>query len=241
MELYAYLILTIPFLISLAWIFWRRSDLRRSIIRVGILGGIIGMISELWYYQDYWRPETLFGKGIPSIEDFLFGFGIVGLGASLSFYILRKTWPKVEKGRTTRLIVFIVSVIALFIILTNFLNINSMISTYILFVSVVVIGLIRWPNLWKPMIISAIGLIVIGVLSYAITWLLVSRNQTDINDIYLINDQWWAPVYFGFLPLTEVIWYGLWGMAATALPYILNNSRVKTAQQNPKDLSNPDH
>lgn len=230
MEKYGYLILTIPFLVVLGWIYIRRPDLRHSILKVGIIGGIVGLISELWYFQDYWRPDTLFGFGIPSLEDFLFGFGVIGLGAMLPIYVLKLTWPKKRDGRRKRILALALGALLAMVVLTSVLKVNSIVTSYIIFLVITAIGLIKRPWLWKSMLISAVSLVLLGAIVYwigSVTGLFDWQN----TEVYLVGAQAWAPVYLGFLPLTELIWYALWGTAAAALPYIVNNPK-QTGEKN---------
>jgi len=60
MERIVYLLLSVPFLVFVGIIYAKRPDLRRFIIRVGVAGGIIGVLSEIWYFPGYWRPINIF-------------------------------------------------------------------------------------------------------------------------------------------------------------------------------------
>jgi hypothetical protein len=221
MDRFAYLLITIPFLVLLGLIFYKRPDLRRFIIRIGIMGGIAGIISEAWYFQDYWRPQTLLGTGVASIEDFLFGFGVVGLGAALPLFILKQPPVSKTSGRTKRLLIIVIGAVAALVLFTSLLGVNSIVSSYFIFLGIAVAGIVKWPRLWKPMLVSAGGLIVTG----AVTYWLVSLTITPgyLEEAYLIHGHALAPIFFGFLPLTELIWFAGWGFAAAALPYLINN------------------
>ena len=49
-------------------------------VKVGMIGGIMGVIAEVWYFHDYWQPPMLWKTGWPGIEDFIIGFAMFGVG-----------------------------------------------------------------------------------------------------------------------------------------------------------------
>lgn len=78
---YAYLIGNLSILLPVwSLLFYFRKDLQREMLGVSLFAGLAGPLSEFWYLQDYWRPETFTGTLI-GVEDFLFGFFIGGIGA----------------------------------------------------------------------------------------------------------------------------------------------------------------
>ena len=69
-EEYAYLILS--GLYVTAWtVVLIKSAFKRGMIKVRAVGGLMGVLAEVWYFRDYWRPPTLFGQSIPGIEDYI--------------------------------------------------------------------------------------------------------------------------------------------------------------------------
>ncbi|WP_296697819.1 hypothetical protein [Algoriphagus sp.] len=85
---------------TIAWalVFWK-SPWKAGMIKVGVAGGLMGMIAEVWYFRDYWRPPTLFGTGIVGIEDFIIGFSLFGVGGYIysSFTNREIDYSKVSK------------------------------------------------------------------------------------------------------------------------------------------------
>src|SRR5690606_17768812 len=86
---FAYLILSLLYL--LAWlVVYIKSPWKEGMVRVCAVGGIMGVIAEVWYFQDYWRPPTLFGVGIVGIEDYIIGFAMFGVGGYIQSSFTKK-------------------------------------------------------------------------------------------------------------------------------------------------------
>jgi len=60
-------------------------------IKVGAVGGLMGVIAEVWYFRDYWRPPTLFGEGVVGFEDYIIGFALFWSRRLYPFLIHQKT------------------------------------------------------------------------------------------------------------------------------------------------------
>ncbi len=221
---FTYLLLTIPFLAFVAVIFIKRPDLHRFIVKAGILGAITAVVSEVWYFQDYWRPLNIFGGiAIPSIEDLLFGFGVVALGATAPLFILRlKKSSHGSHGRRNALVAALI-IVATLIVFVSLLHINSMVVSYVIFLVIVGLGLQRYPHLLKPALLSGLVLVLLASATYATLFLL---DPTYIGKHFLLSGNPLAPTLFGFMPLTELIWYFSWGMAATVLHDLLNGKKA---------------
>lgn len=189
----------------------------------------MGIVSEYWHLQDYWQPVSLFGTGVFSIEDVLFGFGAAALGAMLPLYIFKLQWPLKQKGRNTRIIFSVIGSLAVLIVLTTILGVNSIISTYIIFIVAIIFSLWKRLWLWRQMLVGAASLLAIGVFIYAL-WHLTGMFSWGESGVYILH-QPWAPIFFDFLPLTEILWYVLWGMAAAGLPYFINGDKEATKLQ----------
>lgn len=76
------------------------------LLKVSAIGGLAGLISEMWYFNDYWRPPTLLGNSKISIEDFLFGFSFTGIAALVYKVIVRKR-PIQAKSRKKLFLLFL--------------------------------------------------------------------------------------------------------------------------------------
>lgn len=228
MDTYIYLLLTLPFLVAVLIVVMLRPDLRKFVLVAGVLGGIVGLISEYWFFQDYWRPPSLLGVAVPSIEDFLFGFGITALGASLGSVLFKRRHTPARKGIFTRVLLIGLAAIIVNLIFINLLHINSIVVCYGIFVAIIVAGLIIHPYLWKAALTTGVIVAIITIATYAI-WFGV-LDPTYIDRYFLLAGNPFAPVFGGFLPVTELVWYILCG-ASNAVVYELLNARKNTVQQ----------
>ena len=63
------------FLFGTIWIifYFIRKDLRRIMIKISFVFGLAGILSELVYIIDWWKPLTITGTSV-GVEDFLIGF-----------------------------------------------------------------------------------------------------------------------------------------------------------------------
>ena len=80
MREYSYLLYGLTFLVPWLAVYVRRRDLRVELVVSSLATAPLGPIFERWYHADYWKPSVL-GPFAIGIEDFLFGFGVGGLGA----------------------------------------------------------------------------------------------------------------------------------------------------------------
>lgn len=99
MDRYTYLFISLFLFIPWFIIIFKRPDLRRKVIKTSLIGGVAGLIANFWYFRDYWRPPSLFGNTVISIEDFLFGFLITGISASIYNTAFNKKYVKKHKKR----------------------------------------------------------------------------------------------------------------------------------------------
>ncbi|MFH0711257.1 MAG: hypothetical protein V1944_01645, partial [Candidatus Aenigmatarchaeota archaeon] len=141
-EVYIYSNLVL-FLIWLAW-FLSRPDLRKKMLKLALSGSIAGPVSQIWYLQDYWNPFGSYSfSGL--LIDLVFAALAVSLTGSLYNVLFRmKTVPS-KKFRKHTLIktnfIFILFIIGGLIFFTNFLGINSIYSSAIIFLIISVIML----------------------------------------------------------------------------------------------------
>lgn len=226
---FVFLLTTLPFLFLTFFIFLKRRDLRRFILILWAIGGLIGLLSERWYFQDYWVPHTLVGFGVLSPEDFLFGGSVVALAATLPIYILKLQKPKIPKKRALLICLGIAAVTFAAMEVGVAVGINSILVSYIIFGSIGAIGILWQRQLLRSALISAGILVAICIVWYAVVLGLIDPTYLDAH--YLLDGTGWSIVFFGFLPLTEMIWYATWGMAAAVLPYLVSGQSPRTLSQ----------
>ncbi len=213
MDKFIFLLLTLLFVAPLAVVYLIRNDLRKMIIKSSIAGGLAGLISEYWYFQDYWRPPSLLGQSRISVEDFLFGFGVTGL-AVVGYKFLAKR--QLESGKYPKHHalfggMFLVGIISM-LVFNGALHINSILVSSLAFLAFSALILI----LRKDLLISCVmsGLLVAGFafLAYLFLFGLLSPHYWD--RYWLLAGTKFGIKLFGSVPLTELLWYFSWGSLA---------------------------
>jgi len=213
MDKYAYLLISI--FLSFIWvaIFIKRRDLQRQLIQTSIIGGFAGLIAEHWYFRDYWRPPSLLGTSVISIEDFLFGFFITGIAATIYDSLFMKENNVKEEKKRKRFfgILFILGVISL-LIFNTWLGVNSIfVSSFIFLIISVVIIHVRKDLLAKSVISGLLTMLII-IPIYAIIFNIISPDY--ISKYFLLTSTRLGTTILGNIPLTELLWYFSWGCLA---------------------------
>ena len=151
---FGYLILVLVGMIFWTIFFIARRDLRKSMIQIGILYGILSLVTaQLWWTIDWWHPETLTGTRV-GIEDFFTGFG----GGSVMMVIYQIFLKKKIVGQHNSLLVvrllFSVVVLAAIHILIRHAGFTSFESfTLVTSIAVIFMWIIRrdliMPSIWS--------------------------------------------------------------------------------------------
>lgn len=208
---YAYLVGNL--LIGLpVWLilFLHRKDFRKEILIVSFIIGIAGPVSELWYLQDYWRPETFNGWPI-GIEDFLFGFLLGGISSVIYEEVFGQHYVK-RKDRSHHWSWFLLPVAALFLFSFNllfFIGINSIYASFLTFLLVAGVMVFYRRDLFMDSLMS--GLLVGGFMFFGYL-IYLSIFPEAIHRWWLLDN------ISGFLilgiPVEELLWAFGWGMVA---------------------------
>ncbi len=91
---YLYLLATLPVLIIWLIFFLLRRDLRKEMIELSILIGVLSVLtSYYWWTVDWWHPPTMTGTRV-GIEDFLLGFGMGGIMAVIYEVVVARRYSK---------------------------------------------------------------------------------------------------------------------------------------------------
>lgn len=208
MDQYVYLLL--GFFLSIVWciIFYYKRDLRRNMLKSSTIGGFSGFIAEYWYLKDYWRPPTVLGKAMVSIEDFIVGFFIIGISMSIYSFVFNKQEIEYVKSRKRYFYsMFIIGALAM-MILPSF-GYNSMIVSPIMFLLCTLIILMIRKDLIKKALYSGVLLLMVALPIYAILFLIISPNYW--NNYWLLSNTEYNIAVFGKIPIIEIIWYFSWG------------------------------
>lgn len=205
---YSYLFYSLFFLSILGVIFLLRRDLIRDSFPALIFGAIAGPVSEILYFSDYWRPESILKVGPILIEDVLFGSAIFGLALVLYPFIRRMKLGPVLSGndrhvRTFGTLLFAAMSMILFM---GILKVNSVFATAITFVLLWLFISLRRRDLFLPGLLS--GALFAGALTilYAIV-LNVLVPAEYLERVWLLSDSGLGLTFLGNVPASEIAWF----------------------------------
>ena len=192
--------------------FLKRRDLRREMLVLSVLAGILGPISEHFYLQDYWQPQYFFPASF-RVEDFLAGFFLGGITAVGYEVFWRKHHRCACDLKTTWVLPILALVgLGLMAFLFHGLGWNSIYASIVSF-AVLAVGLF----LIRPALLPAAlgsGLVLAGVMF--IFYVVYQQIYPGI-----IQDWWKLENISGILiwgvPLEELLWGFSWGMIAGPL------------------------
>lgn len=212
MDKYIYLLLSL-YLIIIWFIFFLflKSNFRKILIEASFVGGLAGLIAEIWYFKDYWRPLSVLDGAKFSPEDFLAGFAVTGIGLAIGSIIGNKNKGH-KKGHKVIFYMFLIAGIANLLFFSNILKINSMlISTLTFLIFSLLIILIR-KDLKYQSIMSGIFSFLLIIPIYVLLFDFISPAYWD--KYWLLTNTAWGIKIIGNIPVTELFWYFSWGCFA---------------------------
>lgn len=204
---YAYLLGNL-FLLLPVWavLFWLRPDKRKEMLIVSLLTGFAGPLSELWYLQDYWNPETFNGWPI-GFEDYLFGFGIGGI-ASVAYEVFSRRYYMRKKDHRYKWLSFLLPVSIAFLALFNvlfFSGINSIYASIIAFLAVAAVFIFFRPDLARDALLSGL---VMGLLMFLGYMFFLAVFPEAIERFWQLKNL--SGVLVRGVPIEELLWaFGL--------------------------------
>lgn len=199
----------------------------------------LGTVGELFYFQDYWHPPSIFSTTVGPVplllEDFLFMFAIAGIGTTLYKIFFRKRTQLMEPVPTYRLGIISSSVIATVFLLALWFgtSLNSIFVTslWLLFLTALII--LERPDLASPALSTGLLFMLTVLVVYTICFALVSRDQFN----FIIEQIWFLhgtplDIRFGRVPVTELIWSFPVGTALGILYSFVTKQRIVAARGN---------
>lgn len=216
MDTLLYSLLTLAFFLpwTLAWIV--RADLRPKMLRASVVGSLAGILAELWYFRDYWRPPTLLGEAMLSPEDFLIGFALAGSGVSIYDVLFQtRDTPKTHPQQRVFSILCLAGCASL-LIFSTWLGANSVITSEIAFAGAAAIMVMLRRDLLRVALLSGILLGLYGFLVYLVlfSWMAPHYWQT----YWLLKDHPVLGATVLGVPVLEIFWYTVWGALAGVIP-----------------------
>ena len=205
-----YLLLSLWFLGVVAVCIVLRRDLFLHTLKIGVAGGIAGILVEYWHFADYWRPTPYFGAPFMFVEDFLFGFVVAGMAVVLFPLLRQARRVTAYPPQRTRFILLMALAVAVFLLGITLLGINSVIISIIIFLSLTAAMLVVRRDLIVPSIVSGGGLVLVTFPAYLFLTNVVDPSYID--SVWLLKDTVLGVRVLGNVPLTELAWYLSCGM-----------------------------
>ena len=100
--MYQFVYLAWALIFSLIWIaiFLIRKDLRKSMLLLGVIFGVVAPTSDfLWFLRDYWHPLVSVSPLIFTLEDFFYVFILTGVMLFSYAAIFKKKADKIDWKR----------------------------------------------------------------------------------------------------------------------------------------------
>ena len=195
-------------------------------LKVSFIGGFAGFVAEYWYFKDYWQPPTLMGKSVISIEDFLFGFTIMGIAVSIYEFLFSVKVSPVYRNRKKMFgRMFLIGIICMMLFNIQ-LGINSIIVSSIVFVLYTVFMLVKRPDLRVQAIASGLFTLAVVIPIYALLFNVI--NTTYWDSYWMLARTHLGVTVFGNIPVTELLWYFTFGcFAGIAHSFASGRAEVK--------------
>ncbi|MBN7810724.1 hypothetical protein J0A68_07145 [Algoriphagus sp. H41] len=207
---YAYL--TLSLLYMLAWlVVYLKNPWKSGMVKVCAIGGLMGVVAEVWYFHDYWRPPTLFGVGIVGIEDFIIGFAMFGVGGYIHSSFTRREINFDYQTPAKNKDFFYLWLIgcASLTIFTFGVKIHSGYTTFLTFLALSIYIWIQRPDLIGLSLISGSAVMLITIAIYFVTFRILFPHFWDTYG--MLDGTYMGATILG-IPLSEILWHSSWGM-----------------------------
>lgn len=199
-----------------------RADLRSAMLKVSLVGGAAGLVAELWYFRDYWRPPVLAGVARPSPEDALFGFAVTGVAFAAHKTAFRRAMaPGAPRRYPLAAGLGLAGLAAL--VAGTAAGMNSIFVSSAAFVACAAVMATLRRDLIRPAAESAALLVAAMLPIYLILFDVVSPAYWD--RYWLLRHTSWGVLILGNIPVTEILWYASWG-ALAGIIYEFTTGRV---------------
>jgi hypothetical protein len=204
--------LTLSLLYVVAWlIIYAKNPWKGGMIKVGVVGGIMGLIAEIWYFHDYWKPPTLFGIGIIGIEDFIIGFALFGVGGYVhsSFTKREIDYDRQPQARNRDFFFLWLIGCASLTLFSLVLNIHSGYVTFLTFMSLSAYIWSQRPDLIYLSLVSGLATLAITLVIYFINFQLFFPHFWDTYG--MLDEPILGAKILG-IPLSEILWHFSWAV-----------------------------
>ena len=197
---------------------------------MSLLTASFGVISEIWYFADYWEPEIALPLPyIGGVEDLLFGFSIGGIGAFVYESVFVRGICKCSEKELKRewfLFVFFAITGTSMIVLNNVLGINSIFASSIGMIIVATIMLYIRPDLIPNALGSAVMVAGVMFVIYYLGQEAFPSAHTWMTSIWKLYGTSQGVVLFKHIPWTEMLWGLSWGLVWGSMYEFLVGART---------------
>lgn len=227
MDKYAYLLLGLSLAAVLAVLLLVRKDLAPKAVKMGLFGGLIGLLAQAFYIRDYWQPPTLLGVNKLSLEDFIFGFVIIALSVTIYPALFGYVFGERKYPRRRRLFgLFFAGVFLSLFVFSVCMGVNSIAVSYAVFAIFGTVMLIMRRDLLRPALYTTIVLTTLMIVIYAVLFGIIAPDFW--HNYWLLANTKWGATILGGVPLTEVAWYVCCGLfAGASYPFISGRELIK--------------
>jgi len=210
---YVYLLSSSLFLIYwlILWFKLKGNEpARRQLLFFSCLFAILGPISALVWFGDWWQPTTIWGTKA-GIEDFILGFTNGGL-ATTAYYFFFKPSETSAKPRPKTIIVLLLLYIGLATLGMLVFALNSFESNILGLFCVVLLAHWKRRDLRSLSIISGLSLVLMALPIYLlIGWLSPGWIETTWHFTSLSGLTWFK------VPIEDYLWYMMVGSALSVI------------------------
>lgn len=228
----AYFMLTIPFMIIwvLLYVFNKRT--RKEQLMMSLMLIPLGTLTEILYFQDYWRPLSILQVNIGPIwlllEDFLFVFAISGIGAVMYEILFHKRIAKKKKNFHKKYGLFTIIIISILLTLALFyLGINSIFATTIGFAVFALLIILQRRDLLADSLLSGLCVMLTLFVAYTIFYNFITNTEEIVKQQWLLYGTPLDKRIFN-IPFTELIWGFSAGMFVGPLYAFIKNLTLKS-------------
>lgn len=209
---YSYLVADL-FLLSV-WLIllWKRKNLRKEMLTISSIFGLLAPFLETVYILDWWHPITITNTSI-GFEDFLFGFTVAGISSAIYEEVfkkrikLRKLRKPIQKRQNLGFILILAFLAVLFFGSFYFLGVNSFYTSSIAFSVGIILILMKRPDLILDSLVSGILVVLIALFGFALSELITPG---------FVKALWFSRIFSGILvlnaPIEDLVWFFLCGM-----------------------------
>jgi hypothetical protein len=206
-----------------------RRDLWPLVRWAGLAGGVLESVSEIWYFQDYWRPPTLLS--LPTPEDCCYGFGVTVLSVCVAPILLRKRYVQgTVRSRRWPATVILLLIFCLFMQAGTASkaqqHLPSIWMAIVIFALAGVMVCILRPDLIVPALLTAVVMGAVAAVGYAVGLDVVINGKIYLQQVYLLQNTRWDIRVLGNVPLDEIVWNTMRAFCMAALFSALNGYKL---------------